>query len=84
MGKRIATRRTVLMEEIAGQQDHVGLTLSGQDHDLVEAPPAVILADGIALAVADMIVRGDQDANGVAVCGEPRSVTIMQASARPD
>ena len=35
----------------------------------MEGFPAVVAADGVALVVADMVVCGDEDADGVS-CGE--------------
>ena len=58
----------VLMEEIAREKNHVDVTLLGEAHDLVEGLPAVVATDCIAFAVADMIVCGDKDTNGVGRC----------------
>lgn len=41
----------------------------GQIHDLVKGLPAVILANGVALLVANMVVRCHEDADGV-LCWE--------------
>lgn len=40
----------------------------GQVHDLVKSLPAVILPNGIALLVADMVVRCHEDADCVLCC----------------
>ncbi len=44
------------MEQIPRQQYHVDILLLRQAHDLVEALPAVVAADRVALVVADMTV----------------------------
>lgn len=41
---------------------------AGNVHHLVKRLPAVIFADGITLLEADMIVRGDEYADGISVC----------------
>jgi hypothetical protein len=52
---------------------------ASQRHDLVKCLPAVVLPDRIPLLVADMIVSGDEDADGVLLYGpnqlQPRSTS---------
>ena len=52
-------RRFVLVEQIAGQENHVDFAFFGQTHDFVEGLPAVVAADGIALVEADVVVCCD-------------------------
>lgn len=53
------------MEEIAGQKNHVDIPFLGQAHNLVKGFPTVVAPNRIALVIADMIVRGDQDTDCV-------------------
>lgn len=41
---------------------------AGDVHDLVEGPPAVVLANGIALLKADMIVGSNEYAYCIRIC----------------
>lgn len=59
------SRRLVVVEEIASQQDHVHVSLPRQAHDLVKAFPAVVAADGVSLVEPDMTVCCYEDADGV-------------------
>lgn len=63
------TRRLVLVEEIAGEQDHIDIAFLGQTHNLVKRLPAVIATDRISFVVADMVVCCHEDADRVC-CGE--------------
>lgn len=72
----------VVVEEVACEEDHVDLGVSGgqtlrkrahilgfgEAHDLVKGLPAVIFADGVALFVADVAVCSDEDADRVCLC----------------
>jgi hypothetical protein len=49
------------MEQITGEQDHIDISFSGKSHDLVKSLPTVLATNGISLAVADMIIGGDED-----------------------
>lgn len=55
------------MKEISGEQHHVDIVFLGQAHDFVETFPAVISPNRVSFVVADMIVSGDKDTNGI--CG---------------
>lgn len=61
------SRRLVLVEEIAGEQDHIHVPLLSSGHDLVEGFPTIIAADRVSLAIANMIVCRNQNANRIAV-----------------
>lgn len=41
---------------------------AGEIHDLVKGLPAVILADRVALLVADVVIRRHEDADRVGLC----------------
>lgn len=58
-------RGFVLMEEITTQQDHVDVLLLCYLHDLVKGTPTVILADGVALRITDVVIGRDEDADRV-------------------
>lgn len=62
------SRRLILVEEIAGHQYHINITLPSQAHDLVKGLPAVVATLGITLIVANMVICGDEDADGVPLC----------------
>ena len=49
----------VVVEEVAGQKNHVDVAFFGQAHDFVEGLPAVVAAVGVSLVVADMVVCCD-------------------------
>jgi hypothetical protein len=53
------SRWLVVVEEVAAEQDHVDILSAGELHDLVKGAPAVILANGISLLKADMVIRRD-------------------------
>lgn len=58
------------MEEGTGGRGAEGTYIfgAGEVHDLVEGLPAVILADGVALLVADVVVGRHEDADRVGLC----------------
>lgn len=56
------------MKQIPSQKHHVHISTFGQTHDFVEAFPAVVAADGVAFAVADVAVGCDEDFYGVLIC----------------
>ena len=58
-------RWLVVVEQVAGKQYHVYIFVFGKHEHFVEGLPAVICADGISFAVADMRVCGDQDPDRV-------------------
>lgn len=62
------SRRLVLVEKIAGQEDHVYITFLCRAHDFVESLPTVISADWISFAIADMVVCCDQDTYSIIGC----------------
>lgn len=64
--------RLVIVEQVARQQHHVDVAVLRKTHHLVERLPAVIAADRVAFVVADMGVRGEEDAERVAWGGETR------------
>ena len=45
-------RRLVVVEEVAGEEDHVGAVLQRQFEDLAEGDKGIVAADRAALAVA--------------------------------
>lgn len=52
------------MEQVSGQEYHIDIPFLGQAHYFVEALPAVVPTDRVSLVVADMIIGGDENANG--------------------
>lgn len=60
--------RLVFVEKVACKKDHVDIAFAGQAHDFVESFPAVIAPDRVAFGIADMVVRGDEDAYRVRRC----------------
>src|ERR1700677_415669 len=59
------SRWFVVMKEIASEKHQVNIPLLSKTHDLVEGLPGIIAADWVSLLVADMVVSGDEDANGI-------------------
>lgn len=47
------------MKKVSCEEDHVDISFFGQAHDFMEAFPAVVASDWVALIVANMIVCGD-------------------------
>lgn len=60
--------RLVLVEQVAGEEDHVHVALLRETHDLVEALPAIVAPDGVAFVVSYMVVCRDEDADRVRCC----------------
>ena len=58
----------VVVEKVTSQKDHVDIAFPRQAHDFVESFPAIVATDGVAFAIADMIVRCDENANRVRCC----------------
>jgi len=53
------------VEKITSEQDHVYITFFGELDYLVECLRAVLTSNSISLVIADMIVRSNEDADGV-------------------
>lgn len=71
------------MEQVSGQEYHIDIPFLGQAHYFVEALPAVVPTDRVSLVVADMIIGGDENANGFRVyryISRPNSDSVSRAS----
>lgn len=60
--------RFVLVEEVAGKQNHVHITLFGRTHDLIECFPTIVAANRVSFAITDMVVCCNQDTDGIFGC----------------
>lgn len=58
--------RLVIVEQVAREQHHVNVAVFGETHHLMECLPAVVAADWVPFVVADVRVRGEEDAERVA------------------
>ena len=56
------------MEQISRKQYHIYILLFREAHDLVEAFPAIIAADVVALVVANVAVCSHENADSVCCC----------------
>ena len=55
----------VVVEKVTSQKDHVDIAFPRQAHDFVESLPTVIATNWVAFAIADMVVRCDENTNRV-------------------
>lgn len=63
-------------EQAPRSQARIGLTYilrSSQGHDFIERLPTVIFSNRVPLLITDMIVGGDEDADGVLLCRSSQS-----------
>lgn len=58
--------RLIIVEQVTRQQHHVDVAVFGETHHLMERLPAIVATDRVAFIVADMGIRGEEDAERVA------------------
>lgn len=62
------SRRLVFVEKVTSEKDHIDVASLGELHDFVESLPAIVATNRIAFIVANMIVSGNEYANGIGCC----------------